>query len=588
MWDKKGENLTYRFLRLLTEQSAGKRALIIGDSQGGSNATGGALASILSNAGYKVVNKSKYGSFTAQAAGQIPDKKFDLVILFTGGHFKSRPADAIKIAKMFPNTTKFIISGPPPVQRIKDISGSVGKFPYLRNVPKERLETYFVNPQDQRAKSMYQGRERRNNSFKQAASSAGLSYIDPRVVFGVTNPADFPVVSNSDGIHMYGNVASQMATAIANAIDQQLKADPSQAQKPSRSKMLIDSAKMRSQRCLRNNILAFGAGMGRYKDMKGRVEALQQALVDKKLTKNPKNFVDGKFGTKTLMAVLGSQILNDIKPDGCSGPETLAALGVKEDPSVEKAIATTTAGMEEKEFAKKYNLDPNILAAFVAMESGGKGFAPADPDDPEKGKRMLIRFEPHVFVRLIMKKGIDPNNVPYYVAPPKNNQEAEKLAKEFSVPEAKVKQLVGLPLKRAIRYGVWSLIQRKNSSRKGFRKSGQGVARLNFREWEGLNNALKIDEDAAYKSISMGTGQVMGFNHRKLGYSTAEDMFNALNDQSDTGKLKQKEAKLKFIENSPRLMRAIREKEWEMIGKLYNGSRQYGRKLEKVYNRMVA
>tara|TARA_R110002020_G_scaffold203828_2_gene407609 strand:+ start:10 stop:1776 length:1767 start_codon:yes stop_codon:yes gene_type:complete len=588
MWDKKGENLTYRFLNLIKEQTTGKRALIIGDSQGGSNATGGALASILSNAGYKVVNKSKYGSFTAQAAGQIPDKNFDLVILFTGGHFKSRPADAIKIAKIFPNTTKFIISGPPPVQRIKDISGSVRKFPYLKNISKDQLETYFVNPQDQRAKSMYQGRERRNNTFKQAASSAGLSYIDPRVVFGATNPADFPVVSNSDGIHMYGNVASQMATGIANAIDQQLKADPSRAQKPSRSKMLIDSAKMKSQRCLRNNILAFGAGMGRHKDMKDRVEALQRSLVDKKLTKNPKNFVDGKFGTKTLMAVLGSQILNDIKPDGCSGPETLAALGIKEAPSVEKAIVSTTAGMEEKEFAKKYNLDPNILAAFVAMESGGKGFAPVDPDDSEKGKRMLIRFEPHVFVRLIMKKGIDPNNVPYYVAPPKNNQEAEKLAKEFSVPETKVKQLVGLPLKRAIRYGVWSLIQRKNSSRKGFRKSGQGVARLNFREWEGLNNALKIDEDAAYKSISMGTGQVMGFNHRKLGYSTAEDMFNALNDQSDTGKLKQKEAKLKFIENSPRLMRAIREKEWEMIGKLYNGSRQYGKKLEKVYNRMAA
>ena len=148
MWDKKGENLTYRFLNLIKEQTTGKRALIIGDSQGASNATGGDLASILSKAGYKVVNKSKYGSFTAQAAGQIPDKNFDLVILFTGGHFKSRPADAIKIAKMFPNTTKFIISGPPPVQRIKDISGSVGKFSYLRNVPKERLETYFVNPQD--------------------------------------------------------------------------------------------------------------------------------------------------------------------------------------------------------------------------------------------------------------------------------------------------------------------------------------------------------------------------------------------------------------------------------------------------------
>ena len=39
MWDKKGENLTYRFLNLIKEQTAGKRALIIGDSQGASNAS---------------------------------------------------------------------------------------------------------------------------------------------------------------------------------------------------------------------------------------------------------------------------------------------------------------------------------------------------------------------------------------------------------------------------------------------------------------------------------------------------------------------------------------------------------------------
>ena len=367
MWDKKGENLTYRFLNLIKEQTTGKRALIIGDSQGGSNATGGALASILSNAGYKVVNKSKYGSFTAQAAGQIPDKNFDLVILFTGGHFKSRPADAIKIAKIFPNTTKFIISGPPPVQRIKDISGSVRKFPYLKNISKDQLETYFVNPQDQRAKSMYQGRERRNNTFKQAASSAGLSYIDPRVVFGVTNPADFPIVSKSDGIHMYGDVASQMATAIAGIIDQRLKADPVQTEKAPRATKLIQASKQKAPRCLRNNILAFGSGMGRHKDMKGRVEALQQAIVDKKLTKNPENFVDGKFGTKTLMAVIGAQILNDLKPDGCAGPQTLAAIGVKDAPAKTKTVMPReVAGVSRRHGRVPEGKLPEIVAAIRA------------------------------------------------------------------------------------------------------------------------------------------------------------------------------------------------------------------------------
>jgi len=388
VWDKSFENITYKFYQFLKEQTAGKRALIIGDSQGGSNATGGALASILSNAGYNVVNKSKYGSYTAQAANQVPDTNFDLVILFTGGHIKSNPGDALKIAKMFPNTTKFIISGPPPVQRIKDISGSVKKFPYLRSVPKENLETYFVNPRDQRAKSMYQGRERRNSAFKQAAANAGIGYIDPRAVFGVTNPADFPVVSNSDGIHMYGDVASQMATAIAGAIDQQLKADPARVEKTPKATKVIQAAKEKAPRCLRSNILAFGAGMGKYRDMKNRVIALQQAIVDKKLTKDPENFVDGKFGEKTLMAVIGSQILNDLKPDGCAGPETLAAIGVKDTPAKTKTVMPReVAGVSRRHgvvpegklpeivatiraAAEKHGVPEDVLMGAVQIESG--------------------------------------------------------------------------------------------------------------------------------------------------------------------------------------------------------------------------
>lgn len=404
-------NLTYRFLNLIKEQTAGKRALIIGDSQGGSNATGGALASILSNAGYNVVNKSKYGSYTAQAADQIPDTNFDLVILFTGGHIKSNPGDALKIAKMFPNTTKFIISGPPPVQRIKDISGSVKKFPYLRSVPKEYLETYFVNPRDQRAKSMYQGRERRNSAFKQAAANAGIGYIDPRAVFGVTNPADFPVISNSDGIHMYGDIASQMATAIAGTIDQQLKADPARVEKTPKATKVIQAAKEKAPRCLRSNILAFGAGMGKYRDMKNRVIALQQTIVDKKLTKDPENFVDGKFGEKTLMAVIGSQILNDLKPDGCAGPETLAALGVKEAPSVEKAIATTTAGMEEKEFAKKQTKVPTLKSG---VEIRGLTSEQKQVADMIFRKYSEAGLSPNIAAAAVVN-GVKESNLKYYL-----------------------------------------------------------------------------------------------------------------------------------------------------------------------------
>lgn len=36
-----------------------------------------------------------------------------------------------------------------------------------------------------------------------------------------------------------------------------------------------------------------------------------------------------------------------------------------------------------------------------------------------------------------------------------------------------------------------------------------------IREYEAFNFALTLDQDAAYQSISMGFGQIMGFNYNK-------------------------------------------------------------------------
>jgi len=579
MWDKKGENLTYKFFKLLAEQNRPKLAVIIGDSQ--TYHSGGALGKILKDSGYEVIKNYKAGENTNKTIQRLSkinlNKPVSLVVIFTGGNnpnvdfSKTATANLIKlIRRKFGQDVEIIIGTAPPARtgdpaRVKKVFGRT------------------AHPEAYKAK-----RRAMADAIVSTANSLDIKAVNPHTAGFLDDD-----INTGDGIHLTGSDAQNFAEAIASQISGKVNIQTpiSAVIKDFSGKRLATDklkgldlvelaryAQSRATKCQGMDYLTINS--------KGdKVKQIQNKLTN--LGFNPPNKDEEAYGTfdlRTRYNVLAFQKISNIRTDGCVGPETINALGSKD----EKSTILTTAGMEEKEFAKKYNLDTNILAAFVAMESGGKGFAPADPAAPEKGKRMLIRFEPHVFVRLIMKKGLDPNKVPYYVAPPNNNQEAEKLAKEFSVSEAKVKQLVGLPLKRAIKYGVWSLIQRKNSSRKGFRKSGQGVARLNFREWEGLNNALKIDEDAAYKSISMGSGQVMGHNYRKLGYSTAKDMFNALSDQSDTGKLKQKEAKLKFIENSPRLMRAIREKEWEMIGKLYNGSRQYGKKLEKVYNRMAA
>jgi hypothetical protein len=39
-----------------------------------------------------------------------------------------------------------------------------------------------------------------------------------------------------------------------------------------------------------------------------------------------------------------------------------------------------------------------------------------------------------------------------------------------------------------------------------------------------------LDEQAALKSISMGRGQIMDFNHDKIGYRSAEQMFNNISN----------------------------------------------------------
>ena len=46
-------------------------------------------------------------------------------------------------------------------------------------------------------------------------------------------------------------------------------------------------------------------------------------------------------------------------------------------------------------------------------------------------------------------------------------------------------------------------------------------------EWEVLTFARGMNEEAALSSISMGAPQVMGFNHGRVGFASALEMFEA-------------------------------------------------------------
>ena len=86
-------------------------------------------------------------------------------------------------------------------------------------------------------------------------------------------------------------------------------------------------------------------------------------------------------------------------------------------------------------------------------------------------------------------------------------------------------------------------------------------------EWLAFEAAKAIDEPAAYKSISMGIAQVMGFNAERLGYADARQMFDAMAGAEDA----QAKGFFEFIRTSQALHAAAQERNWPTFARLYNG-----------------
>lgn len=81
-----------------------------------------------------------------------------------------------------------------------------------------------------------------------------------------------------------------------------------------------------------------------------------------------------------------------------------------------------------------------------------------------------------------------------------------------------------------------------------------------------LERAAKINREGAFKSISMGTFQIMGFNHEICGFKTAEGMFHAFCDSE----LAQLQAFANFLK-AKKLVPAIRSRDFARIEEVYNG-----------------
>lgn len=98
-----------------------------------------------------------------------------------------------------------------------------------------------------------------------------------------------------------------------------------------------------------------------------------------------------------------------------------------------------------------------------------------------------------------------------------------------------------------------------------------------------MERAAKLDRDAALKSASWGSFQIMGENHKQAGHATLQSFVNAMYRSASD----QLDCFINFIRNDQRLLRAIRELDWATFARIYNGpayrQNRYDEKLATEY-----
>lgn len=88
------------------------------------------------------------------------------------------------------------------------------------------------------------------------------------------------------------------------------------------------------------------------------------------------------------------------------------------------------------------------------------------------------------------------------------------------------------------------------------------------KEWVAFNDAWKINPHAAMLSTSIGLGQIMGFNYRRIGYKSVDEMW----DDAKNGIDRQLFQIIKFIDSDIKLISAVKAHDWDRIATLYNGA----------------
>ncbi|WLF83813.1 N-acetylmuramidase family protein [Moraxella sp. ZY210820] len=197
-----------------------------------------------------------------------------------------------------------------------------------------------------------------------------------------------------------------------------------------------------------------------------------------------------------------------------------------------------------REVADKNGLEFGVIKAIYQVESKGKGFlASGEPK---------ILFERHIFWREL-------NTLGY-----------KTLARQMS----------------ALRP---DLCHAKPTPKGGYGKVDEQHQRLQMAQDlllkvrpDSDENLQNIIRECALKACSWGLGQIMGFNHKLVGYDDLQSFINAMYESEQA----QLQAMINFLKSAG-LTGAMNRKDWHTIARTYNGKNyqkfNYHNRLAQAY-----
>ncbi len=106
------------------------------------------------------------------------------------------------------------------------------------------------------------------------------------------------------------------------------------------------------------------------------------------------------------------------------------------------------------------------------------------------------------------------------------------------------------------------------------------------KQYERLNEAIKLDRKAALESASWGMFQIMGESYKEAGFGDIESFVKAMGNIDG-----QFFAFINFVKSKPGLLSALRSKSWGAVARIYNGPKyrknHYDGKLANNYQKAL-